>query len=138
LTATLILQHQKLNFVAIQSRDQTWLSPLRVNLASVPLVCSFSRQSRQTPLARLADQQAQRVDRKTGSFQFQARPNGTPLHSAQFAAPFRQPSFVTPLQLDGTTEAPFQFSEPLTAHSPNRKVASVMQGWRRFGRDNKI
>src|ERR1035441_6559714 len=25
-----------------------------------------------------------------------ARPNGTPLHSAQLAAPFRQPSFVTP------------------------------------------
>jgi hypothetical protein len=25
-----------------------------------------------------------------------ARPNGTPLHSAQLAAPFRQPSFVSP------------------------------------------
>jgi hypothetical protein len=25
-----------------------------------------------------------------------ARPNGTPLHSAQVAAPFRQPNFVTP------------------------------------------
>jgi hypothetical protein len=25
-----------------------------------------------------------------------ARPNGTPLHSAQLAAPFRQPSFVPP------------------------------------------
>jgi hypothetical protein len=38
-------------------------------------VCSFSRQSIQTPLARLADQQTQKFARKTGSFQVQARPN---------------------------------------------------------------
>jgi hypothetical protein len=33
-----------------------------------------------------------------------ARPNGTKLHSARLAAPFRQPSFVTPLQLDGASK----------------------------------
>jgi hypothetical protein len=41
-------------------------------------------------------------------------------------------------QLDGMTEAPFQFCETAWAISPNRKVASVMQGWRTFGCDNKI
>jgi hypothetical protein len=56
----------------------------------------------------------------------------------QASAPFRQPSFVTPLQLDGTTEAPFQFCETAWAISPNRKVASVMQGWRNFGSNNRI
>jgi hypothetical protein len=57
------------------------------------------------------------------------RPNGTPLHSAQFAAPFRQPSFVTPLQLNGATEAANPFSEPLTAYSPNGHAASVAEAW---------
>jgi hypothetical protein len=57
-------------------------------------------------------------------------PNGASLHSAQFAAPFQQPSFITPLQLNGTTEAPIPFSETAWANSPNGKVASVMQGWR--------
>jgi hypothetical protein len=50
----------------------------------------------------------------------------------------RQPSFVTPLQLDGTTETPFQFSETAWAISPNRNVASVVQGWRNFVCNNKI
>ena len=36
------------------------------------------------------------VSRKTGLPQDSTRSNGTPLHSAQFAAPFRQPSSVTP------------------------------------------
>ena len=40
------------------------------------------------------DQDAYRIERLAP--RHPARPNGTPLHSAQVAAPFRQPGFVTP------------------------------------------
>src|ERR1039458_5385982 len=44
-----------------------------------------------------------------------ARPNGTPLHSAQVAAPFRQPTFVTP-GIDWCDQSGVGFS---AKHAPN-------------------
>ena len=60
-------------------------------------VCSFRRAEICTrPRARLSANGQNRKPKDWLAPGHPARPNGTPLHSAQFAAPFRQPSFVTP------------------------------------------
>jgi len=75
--------------------------------------CSVRRQSQfkhQSPDLRINKHRG--LTARLAPSNFRCDRPAPPLHSAQFAAPFRQPSFVTPQQLNGTTKAPFQFSEP--------------------------
>ena len=85
------------NRLPARCRDQTWQSPFRVNLVSVALVCLFRHaEICPHPQARLPANGQTRKPKDWLAPRHPARQDSTPLHSAQLAAPFRQPSFVTP------------------------------------------
>src|ERR1035437_1721178 len=81
-----------------RSRDQSWQSAFRVNLASVPLVCSPVALKIHPPPSQISGQLISLFRRPENWLALGTPRDRTapPLHSAQFAAPFRQPSFVTP------------------------------------------
>ena len=113
----MIFQHRRHNFVAGRSRDQALPPAFRVNLASVPLVCSFRRAEISThPRARLTANWLDAVSSKTGLPQDTlatelrhrcARPGYRSILAARFVTLEKRPTVTRKSRLTVGTASPW-------------------------------
>jgi len=116
----------------VRCRDQTWQPPFRVNLASVPLVCSF-RRAEIAPAHKPDFQPTDRpVSRKTGLPQDTPRdrtahrctPPRLPLHSGSQVSSLRRIRWCDQNGVEFSAKS-----------APNPTPLSSQKGWRTHGHD---